>query len=50
MLSNGIYVKNEEKLAAFATQLSSCFLQDSPLLGSNFDEVNEKLYDIYQLN
>lgn len=50
MLSNGIYVKDEAKLTAFATQLSSCFLQDAPLLGTNFSEINEKLYEIYQIN
>lgn len=50
MLSNGTYVKDNEKLAASQRQLGSCFLQDIPPLGANFEEINEKLYDLYQLN
>lgn len=50
MLYKGVYVKEEGKLRAFATQLNSCFLQDTPSLGSNSEEVDEKLFDIYQMN
>lgn len=41
MLFEGSYVKGEEKLKAFAKQLGSCFKQDAPSLGNNFEEINE---------
>lgn len=50
MLYKGKYVKGEEKLWAIASQLGSCFLQNPPSLGSNIEEINDSLLDIYNLN
>lgn len=50
MIYKGEYVKGEAKLNAIAKQLGSCFLQDPPNLGDNFEEINEKLLEIYHEN
>lgn len=50
MLYNNEYVTGDAKLDAFAKHLSSSFLQNPPSLGESFAEIDEKLYDIYQLN
>lgn len=50
MLSEGVYVKGNSKMKAFCKQLGSCFLQDVPLLGQNFEDINDQLLDIYNLN
>lgn len=50
MIFEGSYVKGDDKIKAFATQLGSCFNQNAPSLGEGFTEVNETLFDIYQTN
>lgn len=50
MLYNEEYVSGTSKLNAFAKHLTSSFLQDPPSLGNSFEEIDDKLYDIYQLN
>lgn len=45
-----VYVKGDEKLNAFTKQLSQSFLKNPPSLCNTQDEINDSLFDIYQLN
>lgn len=50
MISEGIYVEGEVKLAALARHLGSNFLQNPPDLGQSFSAINDRLFEIYQSN
>lgn len=50
MLYKGQYLKGTAKLNAIAKQLGSCFLQNPPSLGDSFEDINERLLEIYHEN